>query len=144
MRADYRAVGVICGVLLALITGCLDAGKPRHACSVRPSSHPYVADIPLPEGFALADKSSEDWAAGPIRYLRHRYRGRGDRDAVRRFYREEMPLVRWTPASEGSIDGHCTMSFERDSEHCRVTIESDPGLLGPVVWVTVLITPRTP
>lgn len=144
MRTDYRAAGLVCGVLVALTCGCSAAGPAGQVRPVKPSPHPYVADIPLPEGFTLVDKSSEEWAAGPIRYLRHRYRGRRSREAVRRFYRKEMPLVRWAPASESSIEGRCRMTFERAGETCAVTIVEDRGLLGPTVNVTVLITPRTP
>ena len=105
------------------------------------SPRPYEQDIPLPEGFRLVDQSSEDWTGGSVRYVRHRYRGRTDAFAVRGFYREQMPLVRWTPVSDGNVHGRCTMRFERGAESCTIVIEEDASRLSRGVTVDVTITP---
>lgn len=105
------------------------------------SREPYEQDIPLPVGFVLADHSSEDWSGGSIRYLRHRYLGVADKFAVRRFYREQMPLVRWKGVGDSHVRGRIVMRFERGRESGTVTIEDDGrGGTGRLA-IEVLITP---
>lgn len=134
-----RWSSLILAVLLG--GGCVGPGSVERVLPA-PSSHPYEADIPVPAGFVLVDQSSEDWSSGPLRYLRHRYRGKADKEAVREFYRKQMPLVRWTPMQESRADGRCRMSFTRGSESCAVTIERSGSRLSRGVTVDVLITPR--
>ena len=109
---------------------------------LKPAVAPYEPDIPLPGGFRLVDESSEDWSSGSTRYVRHRYLGRADKYAVRRFYREQMPLVRWTPISDGNVGGHMNMRFRRGTESCTVRVDDADGArsTGGVV-VEVLIAP---
>ena len=135
-----------CGVVLALTlswplaAGCSAPHAKPQGAALAPSPQPYDADIPVPEGFRLVENSCEDWAAGPIRYLRHRYRGRADKLAVRRFYRDQMPLVRWAAAGDGGVHGRYTMRFERGTESCTITIDEAHGPFGRVT-VDVLVTP---
>ncbi len=123
------------------------AALNSHGCAatrgeLRPSVKPATADIPLPSGFRLREQSSEDWASGPVRYLRHRYEGRADQAAVREFYRREMPLLRWTAIEDGSINGRVRMRFERERETCTVTMEDSRGVIGSRVVVEATITPK--
>ncbi len=95
----------------------------------------------MPVGFRLVDRSSEDWslarqlAGRCVRYVRHRYVGVADKTAVRRFYREQMPLVKWTAISEGNVHGRITwqatllVRFKRGSESCTITIEDQPAAI---------------
>lgn len=93
----------------------------------------------------MVDQSSEDWAAGRrIRYLRHRYRGRADKYNVREFYREQMPLVRWTAISDGNVNGRITMRFERAAESCTITIEDETPRVFRRVAVEVIVAPIPP
>jgi hypothetical protein len=87
------------------------------------SSAPYEPDLPIPEGFALRERSSEDWSSGTLRYLRHDYIGRAPLYAVRKFYREHMPRARWTPVSDSGVSGRYTLRFTRGRESCVVTVE---------------------
>lgn len=141
MHAEHPARGRLLISALLLGGGCVGAPGVERLAPV-PSSHPYHADIPLPAGFALVDQSSEDWSSGPLRYLRHRYQGRGDKHAVREFYRQQMPLVRWAPVQESSMYGRCRMLFARGLESCAVTIEQPGSRRSRAVTVDVLITPK--
>jgi hypothetical protein len=137
--------GVWCASLIALLSligGCSVTRPPVGEVALVASPRPVEPDIPLPVGFVLVDQSSEDWSSGPLRYVRHRYRGRGDRHAVRSFYREQMPLVRWTPIEESSLHGQCRMSFARGSESCSIAIERAGSGRSRDVIVDVLITPK--
>lgn len=154
-QRSFKAASSV--VVLLLLGGCAFAGRSQGAESLNPSASPYEADIPVPTEFRLVDRSSEDWASGPIRYLRHRYRGRADKYIVRKFYREQMPLVRWTPVSDHNVQGRIMMRFQRGAESCTVTIEdqaagftlrgirrgSKPATRRPVA-VDVVIAPQRP
>ena len=76
--------------------------------------------------------------------MRHRYRGRADKCAVRGFYREQMPLVRWVPISDGNVHGRITMRFQRGTESCTITIEEERRGLSRYAAVEVLVVPLTP
>ena len=128
-------------LLLLVMSGCASPQGTGWERSLAASPRPYVPDIPLPQGFRLADQSSEDWATGPIRYVRHRYTGRADKYVVRRFYLEQMPLVKWAAVSNGSVYGYHTLQFRRQDESCTVTIADAPGGLFGQVRVEVVIAP---
>ena len=146
MLAGYRAKRALTVVLVPLMGGCVATRSVDVGVGVvpAPSPHPYEPDIPLPVGFILADQSSEEWASGSLRYVRHCYRGPGGAETrlgVRRFYRQQMPLVRWAPLAESDVHGRCTMSFERETESCVITIAHERRAFTQSVVVTVLITP---
>ncbi len=141
MPAEGRLRLALVASLLSLPGGCAEPGSRHREAVLVASPQPYERDIPLPRGFRLVEKSSEDWSSGPLRYLRHRYRGRADKVAVFRFYREQMPLVRWTQISEGNVHGRYSLRFERKTEACRVTIEDRPSIMLGQVIIEVLISP---
>lgn len=120
-RSRLAALGVCC-----LLSGCGPA--PRETRSVRLArGRPFEPDIPVPARFVLVEQASEDRSSGSSRlYLRHVYEGTGDKYAVRAFYREQMPLARWSKASDGNVKGELTMRFEKDDESCVVRI-TDPA-----------------
>lgn len=137
-----RPLGAALAVgLLSAAGGCAGPGMLGPDASLVPSSRPYEQDIPVPVGFRIVDQSSEDWSNGQVRYVRHRYRGRADTYAVRRFYREQMPLVRWTAISDGTVSGRITMRFQREAESCTVIIEDILSGLARRVEAEVLIAP---
>ncbi len=136
-------VGVLASaVVLTTAVGCarrstMAEGSARLVVSARP----YARDIPVPVGFKLVERSSEDWVTPGLRYVRHRYEGRADKADLRSFYRAQMPLVRWSQTSDASVHGRYTMRFTRGTETCTVEISgAEPGVLGRVI-VDVLITP---
>ncbi len=128
-------------VFLAFLGACATGPRPETERALVASSDSYEPDIPLPCGFRLVDHSSEDWTGGSIRYLRHRYVGRADLHATRRFYREQMPLVRWKLLTDGSVDGRREMRFERNAESCTVVLKQSTALLLRRLTIEVTITP---
>jgi len=137
-----RISGAALVVAFAVLGGCSVPGRRLATGPLRPSPDPVEADIPIPVGFRLEDRSSEDWASGRVRYVRHRYSGIADKYAVRRFYREQMPLVRWSPQSENLVDGRHTLRFKRPRESCTIRVsDADSGRAGAVT-VEVLIAPE--
>ena len=141
MRGKDRLICALVASVLWSVSGCAGLHRATGASTLVAASRPLVTDIPVPEGFRLAEQSSEDWASGSIRYIRHRYTGRADKHAVRRFYREQMPLVRWTAISDANLHGRYTMRFERGTEHCTVFIDSPAARKSDRVIVDVIISP---
>ncbi len=130
--AMLRKGSVWIGGLAACLTaaGCGGSASKGREIRLVASARPYELDLPIPIGFKLLDSASEDHSTGVARlYLRHLYVGRADKYAVRNFYREQMPLSRWSKVSDQNIRGVCTLRFEKGSESCTVDIrESGRGL----------------
>jgi hypothetical protein len=139
MSHVHRLILAAGGLALLALSAC--AGSGREAGPLIASQTPYERDIPLPAGFRLIDRSSEDWASASLRYLRHRYRGQADKYAVREFYRTQMPLVRWSQVSDNNVHGRYTMRFVRGTESCVVTIHDGGALAAHRAVVEVIITP---
>ncbi|RME36329.1 MAG: hypothetical protein D6788_11820 [Planctomycetota bacterium] len=114
-------------VLWAVMGACRSPVPRSDVGLLEASPASPVADLPVPRGFRLVDASSEDWISGTIRYVRHRYVGSADKQSVRRFYREQLPLVRWRPVSERFLDGRIEMFYRREREACTIIIQDEPG-----------------
>ncbi|MHC4064321.1 MAG: hypothetical protein ACYSUI_07450 [Planctomycetota bacterium] len=126
-------------LMCALATGCTGTGSKGRQVRLVSSPRPYERDIPIPIGFKLVDPASEDRSTGVARlYLRHLYTGKADKYAVRNFYREQMPLARWTMVSDGNVRGVCTLRFEKASESCTVEIRDAGKGLGKRTEVQIL------
>jgi hypothetical protein len=59
---------------------------------------------------------------------------------VVRFYRDEMPLVRWVPEGQAWADDRVVMRFRKGNESCIVTIGYE-GRVGRKVAIEVVIMP---
>ena len=137
-------IGLLLVGCVVLTSGCAmspSGSKGPVVDGLEATPRPYEHDIPLPEGFKLDDKRSEDWSSGGLRYIRHCYVGPGEAYIVRKFYREQMPLVRWTPTNERSVDGRHVLRYKRGSEACTVTIEQAPVRGAYWAEVEVFIAP---
>ena len=128
-------------VACCVVVGCNQARSGSREVRLIASSRPYEADVPIPVGFKLVDEASEDRSTGVARlYLRHLYRGRGDKHAVRNFYREQMPLARWVKVSDGNVQGKITMRFEKSNESCTIEIRESAGRVSTCTEVQVLVS----
>jgi hypothetical protein len=105
-------------------TASSSSGEPER---LRPAARPYILDAPEPAGFELIDKLSEDHATPGWRYVRYTFKGRADRQAVLSYYREQLPLNKWTYLSRQSLAGEYKLLFEKPNEQCTVTIEPESG-----------------
>jgi hypothetical protein len=132
--------GLTLGLVLGL-AGCHSVERGQPPVALEASPRPYEPDIPVPAGFVLADRSSEDWQSGPLRYIRHDYRGSADKYAVRQFYRDYMPRVRWGIVSDSSAAGRYSMTFLRGTETCAVIIEDNRSGGRGSVRIEITIAP---
>ncbi len=68
------------------------------------------------------------------------YKGKGDKFAVARFYKTQMPRNRWVLVTDMFIQGEVVLDFEKQTERCRVVLSGGGGLLDRVRLLIVLWT----
>lgn len=126
---------------LVLAVGCSDPqtvdtsnGAPKlmePASTLVAQPHPTVPDLPVPMGFSLDEARSRSSAAAGTRLVDYVYLGRSDKFAVGRFYKQQMPVNRWTMVMDNFAQGVEVLEFEKEGERCRITIDSTSNLLHP-------------
>lgn len=134
-RFDWLAVACIS----LSLAGC--AAAPARGPHIRLGrGTPFESDIPVPADFRIVDRASEDRSTGTSRlYLRHLYEGSADKHALRTFYREQMPLARWTKVSDGNVKGSIVMRYEKSAESCTVMLTSTRGVFGDTAQIQVIV-----
>jgi len=122
-RRGWDGYGPLAAIAALALAGCqngtLSGSNPGR---ITPRPVPYISDVPVPTGFRLVDKMTDDYVSGGMRVVRHEYEGRADRAALRNFYEEQMPTYRWTRISDQNIKGEITLRFEKGNESCTVII----------------------
>jgi hypothetical protein len=88
------------------------------------SARPAIPDLPVPIGFKLDESESLDYALAGARFVNHKYKGKPDKFTVKRFYERQMPINRWTLTTAMFAGGEIMMDFEKETERCRVSIDS--------------------
>ena len=122
----------------AVIGGCAKEGATP--AILEANAHPYVHDVPLPAGFKLDERQSEDRVAEGHRAVKHVYQGRGSLQAVKGFYQHNMPLVSWVPVKHSLNKGVYLLEYQKGNERCEIRIERMPsGFLGTVTQVRATI-----
>ncbi len=135
-RLTGYAVGL---AILAVATGCQTTGAGSRDGSLTRGT-PFESDIPVPAGFKIIDRASEDRSTGMSRlYLRHLYRGKSDAHSLRRFYRAQMPMAQWTLVSDGNVMGNIVMRYEKGDESCTIHVSGKEGMMTPVSEVQVVV-----
>ena len=157
MTAGKLATWMIVMALLVVV-GCnnksnmVAAGDTSREASVLarllPQARPPIPDLPVPLGFSLVQKKSRSFAAAGARYIDHVYAGGGEKFAVQRFYKQYMPISRWTLVTDMFVQGDIQLDFEKQTERCRITI-TDGSLFNPVsvevaLWTSGRIVPIAP
>ena len=129
-----RRRGLVSGAAVAVmlggcLLGCGGGKRDKAPGRLAPRTVPILEGVAVPNGFDLVDKMSEDYESAGVRLARHEYEGTGDLFTIRRFYREQMPLLGWTRTSDQNVKGRISMRFEKKYEECTVEIEKG-GVFG--------------
>lgn len=117
MSPRIMIVWLACVALALTAGGC---GGMSHDLAVQ--STPPIADVPMPQGFALDESVSRNDDAGG-RCVDHTYRGWSDKFAVQRFCKSVMPANQWALAREMFSNGQFLMEFDKGSERCLIIID---------------------
>ncbi len=136
----------------SLLVGCAATGDAAPGLSstgwVRlvADPRPLEPDIPLPVGFRLVDRASEDHRSAGFQrlYLRHEYVGKANKYAIRSFYREQMPLARWRLLSDANVKGDFSMRFEKGTESCTIQITDRNTVFSKTSTIRVLVVHEEP
>ena len=141
MRAGRATVGfVVCA--FPMFVGCATPDATGTAAQLT-AGRSLEPDIPVPAGFELVERSSEDLSTGRGRlYLRHDYEGAADKFAIRTFYREQMPICRWRLIDDAHVAGDLTLQFEKKTERCTVRITDRKGWFERRARVRVTVSRR--
>jgi hypothetical protein len=135
MRSRYI---IACFVFMVTLTGCASmmAGNPDK--TLTPANTIRFSDIPVPAGFKAIPQQSYSFENGGIRVAFLKYKGNGTLDQVLSFYKEQMPVSRWNLLNISEF-GRRMLNFERETETCIITIESQfPGTL-----ITLSLGPKS-
>jgi hypothetical protein len=132
-----RLIGAFLAGLLC-VAGCGDK-QAGGISRLNPRGVPFLEGVPVPGGFDLVTRFTEDYESGGQRMARHTYQGHADPAAVRTFYREQMPLVGWTRVSDQNVQGTVTIRFEKKTEDC--TVEIRPTGLFNRTTIQVVVKP---
>ena len=131
-----RSAALVLAVLL--IEGC--AQEPAAPTIAEASDHPYVDDLPLPVGFKLVPRQSEDRVSAGFRTVRHMYQGKDSLQAVKNFYQHHMPQSNWEPVEHSLNKGVYSLKYRKGRESCEVRIERMPsGIFGAVTQIRATI-----
>ncbi|MCG3137175.1 MAG: hypothetical protein HJJLKODD_01018 [Phycisphaerae bacterium] len=130
-----------CCLVGLVVSGCGEPNKPTTPQRVIPQERAFFSDVPLPVGFNINDRASEDRMSGERRiYVRHVYEGRGEAYAIRSFYLEQMPQYQWQVVSVGNTGGMHTIRLTKERESCTITVSAFTTRWRDGVRVEILIT----
>ena len=121
-----------------LVGGCAQA--PAKPTILEASDHPYVGDLPLPAGFKMDERRSEDKVTAGRRTVTHVYQGKDSLQAIKNFYQHYMPLSNWEPVEHSLNQGVYLLKYRKGQERCEIRVERMPsGVFGAVTQVRATI-----
>lgn len=144
MRKDSGRLCLVIGILaLVLVTGCRQIEETQNPVSetlvdigaTSPPSERNTStelqriqfdDIPVPPGFFLRNHRNESYSfrQGDTRIGRFVYWGRGHRQELQAFFRENMSKSPYLWGNK-DITNQESLEFEKSDDHCRVLVEPD-------------------
>jgi len=122
---------------LGMLTGCGSNDADSGINRLKPRTVPYLDEVAVPQGFELVESLTYDYESGGQRNARHEYRGSADPFVVRKFYKEQMPMMGWALVSNQNVKGVITLRFEKKHEACVVEIRPGGTFSRTAVRVTV-------
>ncbi|MHC4124426.1 MAG: hypothetical protein ACYSSI_12695 [Planctomycetota bacterium] len=132
-------------LVLLLVSGCattyesrLYDGESSSDVSLDVALALRFNDVPVPAGFKILDKESFAFQNDVTRVALLKYIGAKGADQTVLFYKEQMPLYNWKPINIIEYERRI-LNYERDSESCIVTVESQ----GRKCIVTIGISPKS-
>lgn len=113
----------LCVVLSLCAAGCATSPSSpgKSSAALEPSLAARFSDIPVPAGFRVLPQNSYSFETYGVRVGVLRYQGRANPDYVVSFYKEQMPMYKWSLLNVIEF-GERLLNFEREGETCIITI----------------------
>ena len=122
MRSRFWKLSTLV-VFMFAAAGCASFPSGNPDRTLEPTAALRFSDVPVPAGFKLIPEQSYSFENAGVRVALMKYKGRGTLDQVLNFYKEHMPLSRWTLLNISEY-GQRLLNFERENETCIITMES--------------------
>lgn len=130
----------LCAVLAA---GCAtdNYGSTRGSDTqlVEPQNIFKFNDVPVPAGFKLIPKDSYSFESSGVRVAVLRYRGKGDRELINSFFKEQMAIYKWNLLNMVEY-GDTIMNFDKENETCIITLSPKGG----TIFASISLGPKSP
>lgn len=101
------------------------AGTPGDQVPLEPDKITIVSDLPVPTRMKIKKSVSHSYEGAGARTVNYTYEGWVDIRRVHRFYLDQMPLSNWQLLSNNYDRGVYTLTYEKGSEICTVTIRKN-------------------
>ncbi|MBU1061876.1 MAG: hypothetical protein KJ952_04060 [Candidatus Omnitrophica bacterium] len=144
-RKAFLLLTVNCLLITILLSGCetISKGHTYGSGSTAASSLDVASllrfnDVPVPAGFKILDAESFAFQNDATRVALLKYLGSRNADQTVSFYKEQMPLYKWSPINIIEYERRM-LNYEKESESCIVTIESH----GRKSIVIIAISPKS-
>lgn len=125
------------------LAGCGNPSAEKPAPQLSAGVGSFIADIPVPQGFALNDIKSRNYSYQTARFLDHYYEGKQDLMAVRNFYMSQLPTQKWEITADTLSDGAYTIRCHKAHERCDITISrANRDKLFSGVQIHVVLEPQ--
>ncbi len=117
----------LCAILAA---GCATSNygstKGSDTQMVEPQNIFKFNDVPVPAGFKPMPKDSYSFESSGVRVAVLKYRGKGNRDLINSFFKEQMAIYKWNLLNMVEY-GDTIMNFEKENETCIITLSPRGG-----------------
>jgi len=136
---------LVAGISLcaALAAGCATdnygSTKDSDTQMVEPQNIFKFNDVPVPAGFKLMPKDSYFFESANVRVAVLKYRGKGNRDLINSFFKEQMAIYKWILLNMVEY-GDTIMNFEKENETCIITLSPK----GSTVIASISLGPKSP
>ncbi|MBI5722349.1 MAG: hypothetical protein HZA50_00150 [Planctomycetes bacterium] len=100
-----------------------------------------IADVPLPLSFEMDESQSKNLTepGSGFRTVDHLFKGKDDKNAVAKFYRNRMKDTRWTNTLDRFDGGTWSLQFQKEKEQCDIRI-FEKGLF-PKTYIAIKLSP---
>jgi len=127
----------------AFAGGCATANytntKGSDTQLIEPQNIFKFSDVPIPAGFKPMAKDSYSFESSGVRVAVLKYRGKGNRDLINGFFKEQMAIYKWNLLNMVEY-GDTIMNFEKENETCIITLAPRRG----TIIASISLGPKSP
>ncbi len=118
----------------ALLFGCANVNttsnttlSTSHGTAASAVQHPFLENIPLPQGFRLVPERSVARESGRYRMAKCEFEGAVAPEQVTAFYQNYMPSAQFRLKTRNLEAGEYRLRFESGTEECNIRVSRHRG-----------------